>query len=248
MPITAVRSKLLAPQPAIKDVLGPKLAPYYARGVIMKKHLFKSIGLTFLCVSLSSLTSFADSIQGTTSLKTRKSSLELRQDKKFEINIGGALEHQTTASTVHLSYSMRPDLRTYIKYSNLIDRDTKLPDSNFSTYSASQKEAMKDADAGRSFEIGLQSFLSNSFFVRAGLYDRTQYAYDRGTEIGGNIKDIGFSLSVGNQWNFDHLVLGADWFGVDVAHYKKAENLSKEMIDKNTNHFSFLHVFIGYPF
>jgi hypothetical protein len=213
----------------------------------MKKTI-SQISLSILCASMVSIPSLAQSLSNTTNLVTNESSLELRKDKRFEISVGGALEHQTTSSAVHLSYSMNSDLRAYIKYSKLIDRDTRFADTQFSGFSASQKEAMKVADSGRSFEIGLQSFLGNSFFVRAGLYDRFQYVYERASETGGNLKDIGFSLSVGNQWNFKNLVLGADWIGVDVAHYKKSESLDKEMIDKNTNHFSLLHVFIGYPF
>jgi len=72
--------------------------------------------------------------------------------------------------------------------------------------------------------VHYQRFLTNSFYLKAGVDYRMMRFYDSwdwlfgGSSTGEFARhdSIGPSFAVGNQWQFEHFVIGCDWGGVYV--------------------------------
>jgi hypothetical protein len=82
----------------------------------------------------------------------------------------------------------------------------------------------EELDDGSLFELGIQHFTGNSFYIKPTIYLRNQQLgddeeYDSGsssyklTDIT-DYKTVGIGFSIGNQWQWENFTIGCNWIGI----------------------------------
>lgn len=122
----------------------------------------------------------------------------------------------------------------------------------------------------QNINLHLKKFVANSFYVRGGFdHRRVTYKYLSYFANGTLEEETRFngdgwfgSIALGNQWQWDHFTLGADWFGVTMPISKSIESqysagtfsqnlrrLSDEIDYRlGTSQYFFVYFYLGYSF
>ena len=207
----------------------------------------KLFTLTFLVVSLNTFAVSEDSVttnnsEIVTDLKIGenspidKSSKENREGKKYNISLTAGKELGISALSIESSYHLKPDSTIYLKYSKL-NQDLNI-----------------GFESGIAVKLGVKKFTGNSFYYKAGIYYLGQNTkhYEKknnGERVGveSYFDEVGASVSIGNQWQWDNFSIGADWIGIN--HTLIELNKLEEPFERNRlTTVSLLNMHIGVSF
>jgi hypothetical protein len=142
-----------------------------------------------------------------------KTSLEERQEDKFQVTLGTFIEYSETTGTVSAGYNLSPDDILLLRYT-----------SGHGTSSESNKGIF--SVSVEALTIGYRKFFGNSFNIMPTLYFRSHIENRVNTPATPDIKmkDIGAGFRIGNEWQTDYFIIGCDWFGLNHSIYKKTRS------------------------
>lgn len=134
-----------------------------------------------------------------------ETSFDNRADKKFQFSLGyAAREYINTATSLNAAYFLKQDDLLSLSYTMV---------------NASDNDAARKL---RAVTFGYRKFFGNSFNLMPTIYWRRNTAdyFKEGpyTFIGTNnliYEDIGAGVRLGNEWQWEHIVFGCDWFGIN---------------------------------
>lgn len=182
-----------------------------------------------------------------------------REGKKFGVNVTPmGLTHNALSSSIEGNYFFRKDTIFSLQYT---DMQSGLGTIDEEKYSADELNVWKRNGKGMSISGGVKQFFGNSFYAKGEVYYRNQDHINKtGSKIKpgtinewvvtyketGRIEDIGFSFKVGNQWQWDNLTVGCDWFGLNRNFNTISKRGSLEEEDINT--INLLNLYVGASF
>ena len=137
------------------------------------------------------------------------SSLGNRQNKKYQVMAGVGNEFSMAAFTLSGGYFINPSEVITFRYSRITQNDETEALSN-------------ELDKLRAYTLGYKKFFGNSFNIQPTLYyrksstDLVMEGFVKSTGTPNLIyDDVGIGFRIGNEWQWDNFVMGADWFGVN---------------------------------
>lgn len=185
--------------------------------------------------------------------KTRFSSADNRDNLHLSFNHGVAFLYNRPVLTSRLAYIINKKMTVNLTYINL--------ETSSSKYDNKEDEHITyDSGDGNVVELGLKYFETNSFYLKAGLYYRNQTSRERDIDDGaffqftsnqdgeGTVIDSGIILAFGNQWQWGHFTMGAEWLGTSMSIGNwKYENMG-EGTSVNLNNIRLLNFYVGASF
>ena len=178
-----------------------------------------------------------------------------REGKRFTVNaalIG--YQFRSSATSIELGYHLSPNSILTLQYSDLSG-------SGYDDDEEDEADEVWERNGkGHSISAGLKQFVSNSFYVKPELYGRTQdivhsttssydYQTDKYTltdkEVG-SIRDIGASVRIGNQWQWENFTMGCDWVG--FARSLTTLEESGKITSNELSNISLLNFYLGATF
>jgi len=113
-----------------------------------------------------------------------------------------------------------------------------------------------DNEKGFAVELAFKQFSGNSFYVQPFAFYRKHSEEDSLFLFSSDkrfheIEDAGLGVKIGNQWQWDNLTVGCDWFGVGRRVVTIDETGDKNVIFSSSNdrtHYTLLNVYMGVSF
>lgn len=154
-------------------------------------------------------------------------STRTRESKKYTINASLlGITHNTLSRSLEVGHHLNSSTIISLQHSDLQAGPTTLDEGK---YSNDELNTWKRNGVGSSLSFGAKKFLSNSFYMKAETYYRNQdYINKTGSKKStangewivvyketSRIEDMGATLKVGNQWQWDTFTLGCDWVGLN---------------------------------
>ncbi|MGZ3790443.1 MAG: hypothetical protein ACXVLQ_18060 [Bacteriovorax sp.] len=146
--------------------------------------------------------------------KKVNTSLDNRQNKKYQLSVGVGNEYSMAAFTFSAGYFIDPSQVITFRYSE-INQDQE--------YEAVSNELHKM----KAYTLGYKKFLGNSFNVQPTLYYRrssTDFVHEGTVKSVGTpnlvYDDMGVGVRIGNEWQWDKFVMGVDWIGMNETIHK----------------------------
>lgn len=187
-----------------------------------------------------------------------QASSQERKDKKVTINASVmGITHNTLSRSLEAGYHLNADTVLSLQYSDL---QSGLATTDEGKYSNDELNTWLRNGVGSSISTGGKRFLSNSFYIKAEAYYRNQDHINKtgskkSTANGewmvvyketARIEDMGATLKIGNQWQWDNFTLGCDWIGAN----KSLSILSQrgKVEDNDLNSVSLLNFYLGASF
>lgn len=177
--------------------------------------------------------------------KTTQDSEDNRKDKQLMVTAElFGVSSATTSQSLEAAYYINSDLLANIRFTNLQKGLNNTGDDSDSYWEGSpgEKEADElwdEAGAGYILSAGAKKFFGNSFYVKPEAYYRkqklvteTKHTYSRLTSSrAGDYTDVGLSLKIGNQWQWENFTIGCDWIGMSQTVSMIQENGNLEGSD-----------------
>jgi hypothetical protein len=172
----------------------------------------------------------------TTNVAPDLNSKQNREDKKYNINFAAGKELGLNALSAEVNYLYEPTQSMYLKYSKM------------------DKILAVGFESGAAIKVGVTKYTGNSFFYKMGAYHMSLNAKHFEKDGSGHKKkvksvfnELGVSASIGNQWQWSNLSLGAEWIGLKrtVVELRK---ISEPFERTNLTTVSLLNMQIGYSF
>lgn len=173
------------------------------------------------------------------------SSEENRKDLKYQTTLTfvGAEYGSNSPLTVSAGIFLNPNNIISLRYSNL------------------NKSDGYEVEKLRAITLGYRHFLGNSFNIMPT-------AYWRRTKVDNNepsnsiffgrnphfiYEDVGAGLRVGNEWQWEHLTMGCDWIGLNMAFKVLNKDEKQRTLFDNTDlkkavNLTALSFYLGYSF
>lgn len=161
-----------------------------------------------------------------------------REKVKYQItlNVIGS-EYSTSAISVGLGYHLDPKDMFLLRYSN---------------YNGNNDSTKKL----RAVTFGYRRFEGNSFNIMPSLYYRESTKSYFSTASGWFqmsdyvLKDVGIGFRIGNEWQWEHFMMGVDWIGINRSVKKLSETQATGIIGDidRTYTITFLSLYFGYSF
>lgn len=198
----------------------------------------------FLFLFLSSTQLFAEELKkdkdedvyankGNIDVGVSKSSPINRKDKKVSINVGAGYETVTAVFSFSLGY--------------FVDKDLIIEARGAYGEDESEIGASTAVKRSSTASLGLKFFTNESFYIKPAFEYISVIDDDKNLVPAANareeLKGMGFSFVVGNQWQYKNFTIGVDWVGV-----KRVVNASTAKNDPNRNYFSLLGFYVGTTF
>jgi hypothetical protein len=165
----------------------------------------------------------------------RKSSYENRMDKSATIAVGIGYEMLEFGQFLNADIFLDADTLISLRASYADDKYDRYNDDSY---------IYRDRDTQFTTSVQLKQFVSNSFYLKAGIFYRdlkeektrpSLFSSDTGTY---RLKDMGLTFSLGNQWNFSKFTLGCDWFGITNSMKKLSESGNPDYFNINDDRVS----------
>ncbi len=197
-----------------------------------------------------------------TELKSSKSnnSTSNREGKSFmaTAEILG-ISSMTSSQSIEGSYYFTSNILGNLRYTNLqkgLTSSSSSSDSDFNN-STGSKEAdrlWEEAGGGYMISAGVKHFVGNSFYYKPEVFYRKQRLVTETTNnsarlisaTAGDYTDIGLSIKIGNQWQWENYTLGCDWVGLNQTASVVDINGTLERDDLPT--FTALNFYMGASF
>ena len=222
----------------------------------------KKTGL-FLTLAVVSTTSFADvkSNEVKTEVKETKKKYERvvvdesranRDGKQYTLNAAiTGYSFGAASNSIEAGYHLDADKVISLQYSDL--KNGTGDDKN----SEDEVDRLWAKDGvGSAISVNFKNFVSNSFYIKPGVYYRDQTKVEETTSSFGELlsskysefKDMGVEFRIGNQWQFENFTLGADWVGItrtlNIMEQKGTYKYSAEDLSAA----NLLNFYLGYTF
>lgn len=129
---------------------------------------------------------------------------------KYQFALGWGTEYVDTPVTISAGYFLNPQNMLTLRYSNF--------------NGANEVSDPIAANTLRAVTLGIRHFFGNSFNVTPTIYYRrnTSTSYDKKSTYNFfssaddlKFEDVGVGIRLGNEWQWDHLAIGCDWFGLN---------------------------------
>lgn len=159
---------------------------------------------------------------GTVSSNLQTSTVN-REGKKFSVDAGIlGLSYNSPSVELKGSYFIKPNLMAFARYSDLRNLEPSNSDNDEFYDSKEENELWDENGKGYALNVGVKSFNGNSFYFEPSVYYRKQKVVQETTTVNsvlissksGDITDIGVSIRIGNQWQWDSFTIGCDWIGL----------------------------------
>jgi hypothetical protein len=189
------------------------------------------LGLSILLAS----NAFAASETSLKKLDVNKkvTSSDIRKEKSFSVVAGFGINLSEGSQSVGVEYFLESDALLAFRGS----------------YSDDTSGTNEYKDRQISFEIAYKKFVSNSFYLRPGVYYRDykeENVYESfWSDQTERYKDLGMAFAIGNQWQFNKLTIGCDWFGLANS-FKTFKNTTPYQIRELS--VSLLNFYMGMSF
>lgn len=192
-------------------------------------------------------------------IKVDASSMALREGKKYSFNGSLAgITHNSVSQSVEGAYHLNRDLQITFQYSHL---ESGIATYDEGKYSDNELDVWKRNGKGTSLSAGAKKFYGNSFYAKAeGYYRNQDHINKTGSKVKpgtknewvvvyketGRIEDIGISLKVGNQWQWQDFTVGVDWIGLN----RSITTISKRgtIEDDDMNSLNLANIYLGASF
>ena len=140
---------------------------------------------------------------------------------------------------------------------NIGVRDRDDDDSLSSSERDEEAEDRAELRSGQGYNVGInyKQFFGNSFYIKPGVYYKSQYIVDDieldddsevTSTVEGNYKVAGLSFKIGQSWHWDSFLIGCDWFGLarSFALFERTGNLNDDELFEAT----LLNFYVGMSF
>ena len=187
-----------------------------------------------------------------------KDSEDNREDKKLMLTaeILG-VSSGTSSQALEAAYYINSDLLANVRFTNLQKGLNNTDSEDSSYYGPGDKaadELWDEAGGGYILSAGIKKFVGNSFYVKPEAYYRKQkYVAQTVNDYSellsaraGEYTDIGLSVKIGNQWQWESFTIGCDWIGLNqtVSTIEESGNLK----DSDIPTLSALNFYMGASF
>ena len=150
----------------------------------------------------------------TQSSREENTSLNNRQNKKYQLSVGVGNEYSFAAFTLTAGYFIDPSQVITLRYSRI-------------TQDIESEAVSNELHKIRAYTLGYRKFLGNSFNIQPTMYYRkssTDYVNEGAVKSVGTpnltYDDFGVGFKIGNEWQWKNFVLGIDWIGLNKTIYK----------------------------
>lgn len=150
----------------------------------------------------------------TQSSSEEHTSLNNRQNKKYQLSVGVGNEYSIAAFTLTAGYFIDSSQVITLRYSRI-------------TQDKESEALSNELHRIRAYTLGYRKFLGNSFNIQPTLYYRkssTDYVNEGAVKSVGSpnlvYDDVGVGFKIGNEWQWDNFVLGIDWIGLNKTIHK----------------------------
>lgn len=126
-----------------------------------------------------------------------------------------------------------------------------------------ESESFYQDGKGSALNVSLKKFTGNSFYIKPGIYRRSQRVVDSATwrfsggesnvisRDASDFVDVGISFAIGNQWQWENFTLGCDWIGLSrslsiLESSDEGDGASLAQSDLNSG--QLLNFYLGYTF
>ena len=182
-------------------------------------------------------------------------SMANREGKEYTANITLTGAKFSTAGT-SVEFGKHLDLNTVVS----------LQYTRFSPYQVEEEdeydEYMNKDGEGEAINLNLKKFNGNSFYIKPGVYYRTQKKINVTDESYSSaldkwivtdyeateFRDIGVEFSIGNQWQWENFTLGTDWVGITKSVNILEQDGNKKLNPNDISEFNILNFYLGYTF
>lgn len=189
-------------------------------------------------------------------------SVDYRQDARYQVTAGLGSLAPYLGFTLNLAYFQEPDRLYTLSYTKGVDMKDVLLNLFF---------GHDDEIQAHLLTAGYKQFFSNSFYAEAGGFLRrvsqvavNEISYSSREGVADFTMDsVGFTLAVGNQWQWPTFTLGCDWIGMMVpldhgsVRTDQAENADPQLVAEERDDFQalakesrliLLRFYLGYTF
>lgn len=201
----------------------------------MKKILLSVLILANISAAANTSTKAIAKTSETTSVD--KDSQSNRKDLKYSIQYGGGLLLLSAATILEINYLKNSKRSFSLRYAK----------SDADQYDDEEQTALL---------AGMKLFSGNSFYVRPEAYYR-DFQETVSPELFSSetrqrkVQDIGISISIGNEWQWENFTLGCDWIGAAYQVATLKDNGERDWLysdDLEILQLSFFNLRLGYSF
>lgn len=166
-----------------------------------------------------------------------KNSKQNRENVNYSIQMGSGLLISEASTIFEINYIRNSKTTFSLRYAKADDIDL-------------------DINKQDAILLGAKNYTGNSFFVRPEVYYR-KFKEEVRPELFSNrtetrvYSDIGVSLSIGNEWQWENFTAGFDWIGIAGRVAKLEDNNKRSWLDTEADEqfeVNVLNFRLGYSF